>query len=359
VTARVKELTLRASRESPGSPPTQPVRDLRAFLDALGRLGYDAADLLAAAGLKPSDLEDPDGHVPCAATGALICRAQERRPLSNMSLRLALETPLGAFPLLDYLVVSSDTVGEAFGQLARYLRITASPVVLEIFADEDPVRVVASSPGIPFAVEHLLALSVLHLGKETDGRLRVATLEFAHRPDDVREFERVLRCPVHAQAGWSGLLLPAASWRLPLRRRDATLKDMLERQAKEVVARSKGGSGAAFEVAQLLVTRVAGRDTRLPVVARQLGTSTRTLQRKLADEGVSYNALVEKARCRAAEGYLAESTLSVGEIGYLLGYSEPAAFHRAFRRWHRTTPAAYRHRAESLQRSQGRPNPGG
>lgn len=345
MTAGVKELTDRASRESPGPPPMQPVRDLRAFLDAFGRLGYEAGDLLAAAGLKPSDLEDPDGLVPCTATGALVCRAQERRPLPNMALRLALETPVGAYPLLDYLVVSSDTVGQGFGELVRYLRITGSPVVLEIFADEDPVRVAASSPGIPFAVEYLLALSVLHIGRETDGRLRVASLEFAHRLDDVREFERALRCPVRAQAGWSGLLLSAASWRLPLRRRDAALKDMLERQAKEAVARSKGGSGAAFEVGRLLVTRLAGRDTRLQAVARQLGTSARTLQRKLAAEGASYHALVEKARRRAAEGYLAEPTLSVGEIGYLLGYSEPAAFHRAFRRWHRMTPAAYRQRA--------------
>jgi AraC-like DNA-binding protein len=186
---------------------------------------------------------------------------------------------------------------------------------------------------------------VLHFGRETEGRLKVSSLEFAHKPDDVREFERVLRCPVHAQAGWSGLLLPGASWRLPMRRRDEALKGMLERQAKETVARAKKGSGAAFEVGRLLVTRVAGRDTRLAVVARQLGTTARTLQRKLAAEGASYAALLEEARRRAAENYLSEPTLSVGEIGYLLGYSEPAAFHRAFRRWHRTTPAAYRQRA--------------
>ena len=347
MTAGVKELTLRASGRSPESPPTQPVRDLRAFVDAFGRLGFDVDDLLAAAGLKSSDLEDPDGQVPCAATGALICRAQERRRLPNLALRLAAETPLGAFPLLDFLVVSSETVGEGYEQLARYLALVGNPTALEISAREDPIRVVASSPGVPFAVEYVLSLAVLHMRKETDGRLKVTSVEFAHKPDDAQDFERVLRCPVHAQAGWSGLLLPAASWRLPMRRRDAALREMLERQAKEAVARAKKGSGAAFEVGRLLVTRVAGRDTRLQVVARQLGTTARTLQRKLAAEGASYHALLEEARRRAAEGYLAERTLSVGEIGYLLGYSEPAAFHRAFRRWHRTTPAAYRQRASA------------
>ena len=349
MTVRAKELTLHAKAGSADSAPLvkQPVRDLRAFLDAFGRLGYDTGDLLSAAELKPSDLEDPDSQVPCSATGAIIARAQKLRPFLNIALRLAVETPLGAYPLLDYLVVSSDSVGEAFERLQRYLRIVGNPVDLEIFADQDPARVVASCPSSPFALEYVLSLAVLHLGRETGGRLKVAALEFAHSVDDVAEFERRLRCPVHAQSGWSGFLIPRVSWQLPLRRRDAILHGVLRRQADEVVARSPRITSAAFEVARLLALRVAGRDTRLQVLARQMGTSARTLQRKLAEEGVSYHALLEEARRRAAEGYLAEPTLSVGEIGYLLGYSEPAAFHRAFRRWHRSTPAAYRQRVSA------------
>ena len=296
MTARVKEQTVRASEGGSGPLPTQPARELTGFLDAFARLGYDVEDLLAAAGLKRADLEDPDARVPCTALGSAICRALERRPLPNMALRLAAETPLGAFPLLDYLVVSSDTIGEGFGQLQRYLRLTANPALLEIFADGDPVRVVATSPGNPFAVEYLLSLAVLHFGRESGGRLKVEALVFGHGLDDAKEFERLLRCPVRARAGWSGLLLPAASWKLPLRRRDAILHGILEKQADEAVARSPRDSGPAFEVRRLLATRVAGGDTRLPVLARVLATTARTLQRRLAAEGVSYHGLLEQAR---------------------------------------------------------------
>jgi AraC-like DNA-binding protein len=73
-----------------------------------------------------------------------------------------------------------------------------------------------------------------------------------------------------------------------------------------------------------------------------MGTTTRTLQRRLADAGVTYNEVLEATRRDAAEQYLAGRVLSIGEIGYLLGYSEPAAFHRAFKRWHGVTPAAFR-----------------
>jgi AraC-like DNA-binding protein len=72
--------------------------------------------------------------------------------------------------------------------------------------------------------------------------------------------------------------------------------------------------------------------------------SPRTLQRRLAEEGVSYQTLLEGARKEAAGRYLADGTLAIGEIAYLLGYSEPAPFHRAFKRWYGTTPEAFRRR---------------
>ena len=70
--------------------------------------------------------------------------------------------------------------------------------------------------------------------------------------------------------------------------------------------------------------------------------SARTLQRRLADEDVTYLMLLDGTRKAAAGRYVTESTLAIGEIAYLLGYSESAAFHRAFKRWYGTTPEAFR-----------------
>ena len=67
-----------------------------------------------------------------------------------------------------------------------------------------------------------------------------------------------------------------------------------------------------------------------------------SLQRKLAEAGLSYQELVDATRKTAASEYLSNATLSIGEVGYLLGYSEPAAFHRAFKRWHGVAPQVFR-----------------
>jgi len=86
----------------------------------------------------------------------------------------------------------------------------------------------------------------------------------------------------------------------------------------------------------------------IDAIARRLVTTPRTLQRRLARTGTSFDALRADARKRAAELYLSDATLSVTEVAYLLGYSEPTGFHRAFRRWHGTTPEAFRRNAQRV-----------
>jgi AraC-like DNA-binding protein len=77
-------------------------------------------------------------------------------------------------------------------------------------------------------------------------------------------------------------------------------------------------------------------------IARTLAVSQRTLQRRLADEGTTYQAVLDDVRREMAERHLHDTALAIAEISFLLGYSEPAAFHRAFKRWHGVTPQTYR-----------------
>lgn len=226
-------------------------------------------------------------------------------------------------------------------QLARYLRITGAPFSIEVRDDIEPIRVEMTTVAAPFAIEFDAALMVLHLRNEADG-VFAASLSFAHTLDDAAEFARILGCPVKANAAWSGISVPQQTWRLPLRRRDPILRQVLEGHADEILARLPAHTGLALEVQRALASRVAGGDTRIESVGRVFGMSARTLQRRLADEGLSFQKLLDDARKVAAGRYLVESTLAIGEIAYLLGYSEAAAFHRAFKRWYRATPEAFR-----------------
>jgi AraC-like DNA-binding protein len=343
MTARANSLTARVTKPSRrvGTAWTAPASDLRVMIAALGRLGYDGDRLLASVGGMDVDLDDPDARIPCEAFGTLLSCAQRERFTPNIALEIARMTPIGAYPLLDYLVLTSDTVDAGVRQLAHYFRLVGNPVTITLDEQTDPIRIDIAS-GAPFGLEYTASLLILHFRNETDGRFAAADVSFQHVPDDAAGFERALGCKVRPGASWNGVSVRRDAWRLPLRRRDPVLRHMLEAQANDILSRLPTHTGLALEVQRALTARVTRGDARIGTLARQLGMSGRTLQRRLAAEGVSYQALLEDARKEAAGRYISESTLAIGEVAYLVGYSEPAPFHRAFKRWFGTTPEGFR-----------------
>jgi AraC-like DNA-binding protein len=345
MTARADLLTERAkSRDSGTAPePSIPAHVLRVYMEAMQRLGYETDDQFAQVGITRSDLErDPDARMPCAVWLPIVQRALQPRPLKNFLFKAAAAIPIGSFPLLDYLIVTSDSVGAAVRQLKRYLGLVDNPHVIAIEDGEDPVRVVfVSRDGRP-SDEFGIALTLLRLREEAGEGFRPDYVSFQHMLEDTAEIEAMFGCPVRACAAWNGFALSRSTWNLPLRRRDPILAKLLQQQADEAIARLPRMDGVLYDVRHALASRVAGGDIRIQSVARALATSVRSLQRRLAAAGSSYQQLVDLARKDAAERYLATSSFAVGEIAYLLGYSEAAAFNRAFRRWHASTPQAFR-----------------
>lgn len=325
--------------------PTFATGTVRALLDALARLGHDVPSLLGESGVRPADLDDPDARVSCAAVGGLLALAGRRRPTPDLDLRLAMETPLGAYPLLDYLIVTSESVGEGMRRFARYWQLTGAPARVDIHEEAVPVRVMMEAT--PYSVY----LTVLHLRREAVGPLGPEYVSLREIPDDTRAVEEALGCPVRGGAEWSGFALSREAWALPMRRRDPVLQGVLERHAADVLARLPAATGLVSELRPLLARRIAGGDARIASVARTLGTSARSLQRRLAAEGTSYQQVVEQARCDAAERHLGEAALSIAEISWLLGYSEPSAFHRAFKRWRGISPRSFRQQRQASRAS--------
>lgn len=344
MTAGANSLTERVTTLA-SQPPrlwSMPAGDARVFIESLRRLEYQVEPLLAAAGIHEGDLHDPDLRVPCEALGTIVSRAQQQRFTPNLPLELARVTPIGAYPLLDYLVLTSETVAAGLHQLARYNRIIGSPVDVECREKADGVQICMPKAAGAFSIEFVASLMVLHLRNETDGRFAASGLTFQHRVDDVTGYERALGCPVEQAGTWNGIRISLDAWRLPLRRRDPVLRQLLETQANDILAHQSERTGLAFQVLRALASRVAGGDTSITSVAGELAMSVRTLQRRLATDGASYHDLLDEARKAAASRYLTESTLAICEVAYLMGYSEPAPFHRAFKRWFGKTPEAFR-----------------
>jgi AraC-like DNA-binding protein len=148
----------------------------------------------------------------------------------------------------------------------------------------------------------------------------------------------------------NALELDRAELERPLPAADATLSRIIERHAEALLAarpepRAAMGQRVRHALVGLLGQGDGEREVSLAAIARRLGTSERSLQRHLADEGITFDALYEELRRELAVRYLADRSMAIAEVAYLLGYSEPSAFHRAFKRWTGATPAEARRRA--------------
>jgi AraC-like DNA-binding protein len=157
-----------------------------------------------------------------------------------------------------------------------------------------------------------------------------------HQPvGDLRRYRERYGRPVRFGCDRDALVLDRAALLRPLPLADSALSEYFLAQLEELTPPTTWSGRVAGEIERVL----GSESPTLPDAARVLGVSPRTLQRQLSAEGTSFQELVAETRRRLAEELLGDGLHSISEVAFMLGFSEPSAFHRAFRRWTGTTPA--------------------
>jgi AraC-like DNA-binding protein len=166
---------------------------------------------------------------------------------------------------------------------------------------------------------------------------------FEHpRPRTVDEHRRIFGCEVGFDAPEHAVTFHRDALVLPVVQADPRLGALIDRYAEELLRRLPRGNALSDRVRQLVAESLCDGDHGLEPIAGRLRMSPRTLQRRLQDESTSHQQIVDELRHELALKYLAEPAVSIGEVAFLLGFSDPSAFHRAFRRWTGTTPGEHR-----------------
>lgn len=314
--------------------------------------GADANSLCREAGFDLSLAQDPDARIPFTVEEALWNGAARACHDEAFGLHAAETIKPGAFDVLDYAVRTAPTLGAALSRLVRYNRIVHDAAAFTVIPRGDVVRI---EHGFRFGSEvqgrqsaEFTLASVVVIGAQITGKpLRPRAVDFRHGlSPELAEHRRVFGVEPRFAQRVNALELDRAILDLSAPHADARLSRLIERHADALLeARPDPSLSAADRVRRVLSAHLGDGDVSLGAVAEHLRTSERTLQRKLADEGVSFDVLLDDLRRDLALRYLADPKLAVSEIAYLLGYSEPSPFHRAFKRWTGKTPAEARRRA--------------
>lgn len=317
----------------------------QAVLHAAGRLGVDRATLLADCGLVESQLADPDARIPFATQEGLWQRLSQL-PLSEPGLALGLNLAPGPLSVLGYLLQSSATLGDALAAGLRYQRLVGEGGELHRHEQGDEVHLLYRPlhPDLPATRTRVLALMTNWVQMVTPllHDFRPLRAQFVHaQPADLAPYTEVFDCPLQFSAPEYGLVLPRALLTTPLIQANSPLQTLLRQHAEALLARLPS-EGLSARVVTLLGEQLAHGEPDRSELARALNLSERTLQRRLAEEGSSYQQLLNDTRRQLAEHQLSSGTLPAAEIALLLGYSEPSVFFRAFRQWTGLTPGEYR-----------------
>jgi AraC-like DNA-binding protein len=168
-------------------------------------------------------------------------------------------------------------------------------------------------------------------------------VHFTHEAPAYRsEYDRIFRVPVTFESARNAFLMPEGWEERRIALQPNYAMEILGAHAEGLLERLDGAASMAGRVEAMLVPMLASGKVGAAAVAATLGLSEQTLYRRLRAEGATFGGVLESLRRKLAVHYLGDKKLSAKETGYRLGFADPAAFSRAFKRWTGSSPAAFR-----------------
>jgi AraC-like DNA-binding protein len=309
-------------------------------------LGLSPSAVLRRAGLPQSFLDQPRVLLKTEELFALWRAIGEVSENSAIGLPLGTETKTERFSPVSLAALSTENLGTAVKQMARYKQLTCPEEILQTRDNEEwsiQFRwLLADEIEPPVLIECCFAwvLSVARHGTGT--RLSPIRVELVQSRPHVKTIERHFGCPVVCGAPHNAIVFRAADAQRPFVTRNAELLAMLAPQFEEELKRANGEENFVERVRIAIQQKLTGQRPTIEDIADALHISSRTIQRRLQEEGSRFQRVLEEARHQLARQYLNNSVLELNEAAYLLGYNDANSFVRAFRTWEGVPPARWR-----------------
>lgn len=331
--------------------PTVGAGYARSLLDFAVARGAGRARLLDAAGIVAEALEDADRRIPFRAFAALMRAAKADCADPALALHFGESVDMAEFSVVGLICAASATMADAFAEMNRYGRL-----VVEVDGVGDGPRFVLepdarglwvvdrrSDPNaFPELTESTFARMIARTRAFGVAQLALA-VEVTHpRPAHTAEYERIFRAPVAFGAPRNAYLADARYLSHPVATQPRFVFGPLSEHAQGLMDRLTRATTMRGRVEALLLPSLHRGEASIDAVARDLAMSRQTLYRRLKAEGATFQEVLEALRHKMALHYLQGKRVSVNETAYLVGFSDPAAFSRAFKRWTGSSPKAAR-----------------
>jgi AraC-like DNA-binding protein len=331
---------------------------VRSIVDLLLEAGLDVAAVFEEAEADLSIVEDPHGRYSTDKLSRIweVAAARSGNPAIGVAM------PRGAKPanlnVLTYAMMSCPDLLTALERLVQYLRIVSNAAVITIQEDCAGTWMTIDLQGgrypVPRQRFEFILVTLLRFCRWITGRqLKPLAVDLAYPlPADLQPYKEAFQCPLHFGAPIHRMLFSFADLTRALPTSHPMLSEMHEKYAGEYLHRLDNDR-TTHCARELIMCRLPYGEPLRKDVADALCMSERTLQRRLQQEGTSFQQVVDDTRRELARQYLCQDDLSVTQATYLLGFSDQSTFFRACKRWFDMPPGQYRAKLNARTRRTG------
>jgi AraC-like DNA-binding protein len=321
----------------------------RGLLEFAVSRGGDPGALLARSGIARDELEDHDTRIPFASYLALMRAGKELCNDPALALHFAEAVDMSELSVVGLLTLASPTMMDAFAQLNRY-----GQLVVEVDLGATPRFALEQRDGALWAVDRRRDDGCPELTESTFARMTCNPRRFLSRPFVLElhvthaepahraAYERIFQCPVVFGSHWNAMRIDPQLPFIKIAVQPRYVFGILSAHADALLQQLESSKSARGRVERTLMPILHTGTASMDLVAQQLGLSRQRLYRDLKAEGVTFEQVLDELRHQLALHYLGSKKVSVNETAYLVGFSDPAAFSRAFKRWTGTSPRAAR-----------------
>lgn len=258
-----------------------------------------------------------------------------------------------ALGVVGELLRHSKTIGEALTHAAAFVHLITDMITMDVVRSDQSftLRFVPNhnqQMAHPALFQQIVDFFMAFTLHEVDGlilqKMKPSVVKMMHGQTNLSEYQRVFRCPLIQFSDTFSITFTNTYWDEPILTTDYDLQRVLLRKVSVLNDAFTNMHVLSERINSYLLANACMGVPTLDAIAANLNVSSRSLQRKLQEEGVTYQQLTDSLRKSLALHYLESGTYPVKEVSYMLGYNELSAFNRAFRRWTGTTPTSYQKR---------------
>jgi AraC-like DNA-binding protein len=313
----------------------------------LASLKVDTDAFLHSLGIDPQTVKSPDAYIPIETYLLIQDEAAHYVNDPYFGLHMGEFAEAGSWSILGYMMMNCKTLGEAFEKSTRYSRIIGNLIEGDVHLKFNKIKVTLFTP--PHApkmsrhcFEATISSSVRLMRTLTGVKLSPLEVTFIYpEPESAAEYERIFCCPVSFGHKENSFTIDMGIIHTPILLPNPGLLQYFENYAQDFLAGLDRNKEHTRAVTKIILSRMDDEALSIEKVAREMAVSVRTLQNRLKEEGVVFSDLLMDTRKKLANKYLQEN-YTVEQITYLLGFSEPSVFRKAFKKWAGVTPREFR-----------------